>query len=231
MENREKKYIFIILLFLNLTISSCSYNQNDIDPYETTNRKIYEFNNTFDKYVTRPVAIAYDSIIPDIVEKRISNVFSNLGEITNIGNDVLQLEAEQALSDTWRFAVNSTFGILGIFDVAEEIDLHKNKQYFGKTLAYWGYDKSPFIMIPFFGPSTVYDSISIPVDSFAISAWPYIEPASTADKMRALNLINLRSHALAFEGAINNAFDPYIFVRNAYLQNREKFINFRPEND
>jgi phospholipid-binding lipoprotein MlaA len=154
-----------------------------------------------------------------------------LGEITNIGNDVLQLEAEQALSDTWRFAVNSTFGILGIFDVAEEIDLHKNKQYFGKTLAYWGYDKSPFIMIPFFGPSTVYDSISIPVDSFAISAWPYIEPASTADKMRALNLINLRSHALAFEGAINNAFDPYIFVRNAYLQNREKFINFRPEND
>ncbi len=218
-----KKPIITLIAFIASLLSSCSYNENDIDPYEGFNREVFSFNKEVDNYITKPIALTYDFIVPDSIEYRISNVFSNLGEVTTVGNDILQLNAIQAVSDTWRFAINSTFGVLGIFDVASELDLPKNQQYFGKTLAFWGFDKSPYLVLPIIGPSTIYDSISLPVDNLLISAWPYLEPRSTVHELRALSIINRRSEALAYGEAVDHAFDPYIFVRNAYLQNREKF--------
>lgn len=217
-----KKLAFLTFLITSL-FAGCSYSENDIDPYEGFNREVFSFNRKIDEYITKPIAITYDLIVPDSVEYRISNVFSNFGEVTTIGNDILQLNALQAVSDTWRFAINSTAGVLGIFDVASELDLPKNQQYFGKTLAFWGFDHSPYLVLPFIGPSTVYDSISLPVDNLLISLWPYIEPRSTARELRALSIVNQRSEALTYSEAVNDAFDPYIFVRNAYLQNRKKF--------
>ena len=132
--------IFFVLVVICIE-SSCSYNaENKIDPYESFNRQVFAFNATVDKAVVRPVARVYDEIVPDSVEKRVKNVFTNFGEVTVIGNDILQLDILQAVSDFWRLVFNSTIGIGGIFDVASDMGLPKNKQYFGKTLAFWGLD-------------------------------------------------------------------------------------------
>ena len=228
--NKLGKLLNLIFVVLVICIgSSCSYNkESKIDPYESFNRKIFAFNSTVDKVIVRPVAKVYDEIVPDTVEKRVKNVFTNFGEVTVIGNDILQLDILQAVSDFWRLAFNSTIGIGGIFDVASDMGLPKNKQYFGKTLAFWGFDDSPYLVLPFLGPSTVYDTISIPIDNNYLSLWPYIKPSSTQYQLRALDVINIRSSALDFDHTVREAFDPYIFVRNAYLQNREEFNKYQP---
>ena len=131
----------------------------------------------------------------------------------------------QAISDSWRFFVNSTFGVLGIFDVADEMGLDKNTQRFSGTLAKWGYSDSPYLVLPFLGSSTVYDTISYPVDGWYLSPWKQIEPRSKAEDLFALKAINYRSAMLPYDKNIDKAFDSYIFVRNAFLQRRSQITN------
>lgn len=217
---------FLLAVFIVITTTSCGVNNDNdgnIDPYKNFNKTVFATNQKIDEYITRPIAQTYAAIVPDQVEYRISNIFSNANELSAISNDILQLEFVLALSDSWRFVVNSTLGIAGIFDVATELNLPKHNQYFGITLAKWGFVQSPYIVLPILGSSTIYDGIALPVDG-AISIMPYISQESLKLSLYATETINARSKALDYDNAVADAFDPYIFVRNAYLQKREKLI-------
>ena len=228
-------YQFRFLSILTLLLASCSTPNNgpdkDIDPYKAYNQKVFHFNQQIDNYVTRPIAITYEAVTPDIVELGISNFFSNIGTITTIANDLLQGDWYYAASDSWRFALNSTFGIGGLFDVATINDFPEHRQYFGITLAKWGFVNSPYLVLPFIGPSTYYDALSLSVDNLLLSPWPYIRPVDASTGLFVLNMVNNRAKMLSYDHAVNESFDPYIFVRNAYLQQREKMVTMTQEGD
>ena len=219
--------IFIYLSAL-LSISSCSStntgHDKNIDPYKETNEKIFELNQHLDKHITKPIAQAYDYLLPDYIEARISSFFSNLGEISVIGNDLMQAKFHAAADDTTRFLINSSFGMFGLFDMATENGFPKHTQNFALTLDYWGFQDSPYIVMPILGSSTVFDAVAIPVDKMAMSPITYVDPYSTSASIRAANNISFRAEILPYDDIILDAFDPYIMARNAYLQTRKKEI-------
>jgi len=221
-------YKFRFMGLLTLLLASCGVPNTgpdkDIDPYKAYNQKVFAFNQQVDTYVTRPIAITYEAVTPDMVELGITNFFSNIGSITTIANDLLQGDLYYAASDSWRFVLNSTFGLGGLFDVATINDFPAHKQYFGITLAKWGFVNSPYIVIPFVGPSTYYDALSLSVDNLLLSAWPYVRPMDVSTGLFMLNMVNNRANMLSYDHAVQESFDPYIFVRNAYLQQREKMV-------
>lgn len=203
--------------------------ENERDPWEGFNRKVFAFNDTADEYVFAPIAKGYQWITPDIVEDGVSNVFSNLFEITTIANDLLQLELVQASSDTGRFVINSTVGVLGVFDVASKIGLEKNQQDFGLTLASWGVDSGPYLMLPFLGPSTVRDGVGFMVDGETTAYRNYVDHVPTRNSMKALELVDLRASLLEAEKLITG--DRYTFIRDVYLQRRDAAAGVEAQGD
>lgn len=203
------------------------------DPWERVNRGTFLVNETLDKYAIEPVATAWDFVVPGFVQTGISNFYDNLDMPVVLANDLLQGKPEAALFDVTRFLINSTFGIGGLFDLASQVGVPDNDEDFGQTLAVWGVPSGPYFVIPILGPSTVRDSAGLVVDTLATS-WAYFTPfwydvaglngpetfgASTG--FVAFELMNLRAIFLEeIEGSRADAFDYYIFVRNAYLQNR-----------
>ena len=134
------------------------------DPAEGTNKYIYKFNAELDAYVLIPIVDAYTYITPEFLRKRVGDFFLNVGEITNFTNAVLQVSPEKAATTLGRFAINTTAGLLGTFDVATEMGLHRRQEDFGQTLGVWGADAGPYVVLPFFGPSNVRDTIGTIVD-------------------------------------------------------------------
>lgn len=206
---------FLLILCLGLGGCACT------DPLEPVNRQIFAFNMVLDRAIFRPVARAYDKAVPPFVACRIGNFFDNLDDLTNIANNTLQFKLLDAWSDTWRFAFNTTFGLFGLFDVATCAGLPKHHQDFGLTLARYGFVCSTYLMIPFFGPSTIRDTIGWAVDWRYLSIWPYIEPQSLRYGLYGLRLIHKRACLLAADQLIDESLDPYVFVRDAYLQKRD----------
>lgn len=191
-----------------------------VDPFEPLNRKIFTFNLTLDRALLRPVARAYERIVPPPVICCIGHFFDNLDDLTNIANNTLQCKFYDAWSDCWRFAFNTTFGLLGLFDVATCAGLCKHHQDFGLTLARYGIVNSPYLMVPLFGPATIRDSIGWAVDWRYLSIWSYLEPDSVRYSLYGLRLIHKRMELLAADKLIDDSLDPYLFVRDAYLQKR-----------
>lgn len=190
------------------------------DPWEGYNRAMHSFNDKVDRAVLKPTAKGYRAITPDPVEKGISNFFSNLGEVKVIVNDLLQFKLLHFLSDTGRLVTNSTLGIGGLFDVASHFGMKKHDEDFGQTLGRWGVGQGPYLVLPFLGPSSVRDGIGEYGDYFA-------DPIREVDDrdhrlaLRALDIIDGRAQLLeAGEIVDEAAFDPYIFLREAYLQRR-----------
>ncbi len=192
-----------------------------VDPLEPINRKIFAFNMVIDQVVFRPVATAYDKVMPTFLVCRVENFFNNVDDVTNIANNVLQCKFLDAWSDCWRLAFNTTFGLFGLFDVATRAGLEKHHQDFGLTLARYGFVQSTYLMVPFFGPSTLRDSIGWTVDWRYLSVWPYIQPRSLRYGLYGFRLVHKRASLLAADKLIEEAIDPYLFVRDAYLQKRE----------
>lgn len=194
------------------------------DPFEHTNRKIYAFNNVIDKAIIKPITQGYNYIVPNPAQKCVSNFFSNVGDVSNIVNDILQLNVPWALTDTWRVITNTTIGIGGLFNVASKLGLPNHHEDFGLTLAHWGMDPMPFIMIPFLGPSTIRDAIGIPVN-WALDPTIFVFNSMIFNDFQgygltALHIINIRDALLASDKLREESFDPYVFVRDAYLQHR-----------
>ena len=195
----------------------------DPDPYENINRKTHAFNETLDKYIARPVAKVYTNTVPDPVERGVVNFFSNLDDLTNIANSLLQAKFGQAANDTGRFLINSTLGIGGLFDVASRAGLPKGEgEDFGQTLGAWGVGEGPYLMLPLVGPSTLRDAPSKYIDSFA-NPVSELEDVSARNSLRLLGLVSTRAELLGLDDAISG--DSYLFVRDVYLQRREYLVN------
>lgn len=188
------------------------------DPWESVNRAIFTFNDKVDTYTLKPLAQGYQKITPNFVEDGIGNVFSNLGDVVVLTNDLLQGKVRDAGIDTSRILFNSTFGVLGFFDVATRMGLQKNDEDFGQTLGAWGLGSGPYVVLPLLGPSTVRDAAGRVPDSF-LQPYPHIDHVPTRNVTRAVNVVDMRASLLSAEKMITG--DRYIFVRNAYLQNRE----------
>lgn len=191
------------------------------DPLEKYNRVMFHINDGLDHLILKPVATFYNMIMPKPLNEGVHNFFNNIWEVTSVVNDLLQFNFYQALSDSWRFGINTTLGVGGIFDVAARMGLPQFNNDFGLTLASWGWEDSTFIVWPLFGPSTIRDGIEIPVDYYYFSLYPYVQPPSVAWQLYFLNVVDKRAQMLKFQNVLEEAsFDKYVFVRNAYLQRR-----------
>ncbi|EAT11796.1 VacJ family lipoprotein [Bermanella marisrubri] len=196
------------------------------DPWEEWNRKVFAFNETMDKYAARPVAQAYRNAAPQFVDDAISNVFNNLGEPVVIVSDLAQGKFLQALSDTGRFLVNSTVGILGIFDVAKYIGLEKHDEDIGQVLGYWGVSSGPYLVLPLLGPSTVRDTAGFSVEVFTLDT---LDPqVQLLEENRVYwgsvysEYVDIRADLMVAEGILSG--DKYSFMRSIYLQRREYLV-------
>jgi phospholipid-binding lipoprotein MlaA len=189
------------------------------DPFEPANRVIFNFNDGVDRYIAQPVAKGYQKVTPQPLRTAVSNFFSNLGDLTNAANNLLQLKITDATEDIMRFAFNSVFGLGGLLDWATPAGLPKHQQDFGLTLGHWGIPSGPYLVLPLFGPSTVRDSMGLVVD-VKFNPLNYIEPA-TRNPLYVLQFVSTRSDLLGATNLLQQAaLDKYSFVRDAYTQQR-----------
>lgn len=202
-------------------------NQYDTrDPLEGMNRAIFTFNDKFDRYLLKPVAKGYRAITPSFFRKGVSNFFSNLYDPANMVHNLLQGKLSASASDLGRFVINSTIGVLGLFDVATPMGLEKHDEDFGQTLGAWGVGEGPYLVLPIFGSSTLRDGVGRVPDWYLYPP-TYMEERSTADKMLLVEVINRREQLLDASDILDQAAgeDPYVFVREAYRQRRQTLIH------
>lgn len=203
--------------------NSFAGNSNSIDPFETYNRNAYQFNQNLDKIALKPLAKVYNQVLPRPAKKGVVNFFDNLGELPTIANELLQANFKQAAGNGWRFVINSTLGILGLFDIASHIGLPKYYTDFGITLQKWGIKPTPYLVLPFLGASTVSDALAIPVNS-QFTAFNYIKPDSVVYSGLAVNIVARRAEFLKYGNAEDVAINPYVFQRNVYTQRRAALL-------
>lgn len=193
--------------------------QNQHDPYENFNRSMYGFNMKVDKHLLKPVADGYKYVTPVFVQSRVTNFFTNLKGINVFLNDILQGKFKQGASDAGRFTTNSTLGLLGLFDVATDFGFESNVEDFGQTLAVWGVEPGAYLVLPIMGPTTMRDGPAVVLDKAA-------NPGTYVPGSGIVEGINDRANA---EGALNfideAALDPYVFMRESFLQYRTNLIN------
>lgn len=192
------------------------------DPWESYNRVVFDVNMTLDGWVVKPVAKGYHAVMPDPVEQGVDNFFSNVLEVRNALNNMLQWKWRKVGNNTGRFLLNSTVGLAGLFDVAKYTGLKKqDAETFGQTLSYWGIKSGPYFVLPVLGPSTVTDAISLPVDWYS-NPLTYLDDKELSYSLKALELLSSRVKLLEAEKLMSG--DRYIFIREAYLQRREFLV-------
>jgi phospholipid-binding lipoprotein MlaA len=223
------------LVWILLGLAACASKPagySDKDSLEPVNRAVYGFNSFVDKVMLRPLALGYKEFTPAPAQTGISNVFANLLEPANSINNLLQGKPRMSVNSAGRFVINSTLGVAGIFDVAGNANfvrqtatrgLRSQEEDFGQTLAKWGVPAGPYLVLPFLGPSTLRDAISLGIDT-QVNPMFYTENRSVGDKLLAVRLLELRASLLPLDDTVNRAQDPYAFVRSAYRQNREFLI-------
>ena len=209
--------------FLVMLATGCA-TQTNKDPLESVNRAVYKFNDVADKAVIKPVATAYKKVTPSPIRRGVSNFFNNLGSITTVLNNILQLKFANAFSEAGRFVINSTFGIAGIIDVASMDNIPVHKEDFGQTLGHWGVGNGAYLVLPFLGPSTVRDTTGFVFDSTTSDPITYthnIGEIRLHNQLRAAQFLDKRTQLLDASDLIDDAaLDPYAFMRDAYLQRR-----------
>ena len=219
------KSILLILLLVTTgcaTTNNMSVDLNPEDPYEKSNRKVFEFNNKIDKLFLRPVTDFYDKATPEFAQTSITNFFANLDDIRISINNLLQGNVVESMSDITRFFINSIFGLGGFFDVASEMGLEKHSEDFGQTLGKWGAKPGPYLMLPFLGPSTTRDAFTFIGDTALAPALSLDDNAARVGLI-SLDLINTYS---AFTGIADiESKDQYAFLRDAYLERRKYEVN------
>jgi phospholipid-binding lipoprotein MlaA len=208
-----------------VTLAGCATgpDRRPNDPLEPMNREIFKFNDAADKYVARPVATAYTKVTPAPLRTAISNFFSNIGDIGNFVNDLLQLKGVDATEDLMRFAFNSTFGLGGLLDWASPAGLPKHSQDFGLTLGHYGVPAGPYLVLPLLGPSSVRDAtnwaVAYPLNPFTYTSWEISFP------MFVVNFTSERADLLGATDILSQAaLDKYAFVRDAYTQRRQYLL-------
>jgi len=216
----------MVVLSITSIYSSVSTAETyeELDYFESVNRSIFKFNDQADQYVLKPAAKAYKFVTPSIIDKGITNVFNNIGDVETFVNSIFQAKFHNAIVSLNRIIYNTTFGLGGMFDVATSFGLINTEEDFGQTLGYWGYENSTYLMLPFLGPSTVRDLSGRIVDS-TFEPLQYIDDIheDTIYLATGTKLLDKRADLL---GAENLLFgnDRYSFIRSAYYQNRDFLI-------
>jgi len=183
---------------------------------------MYQFNDTLDRAVLKPVAQGYRAVMPDPGQKMVHNFFSNIDDIFVTGNDLLQLKFHQAASDFTRVWVNTIFGVFGLFDVAHKLEKHNED--FGQTLGYWGVSSGPYLVLPFLGPSSVRDGAGLATDSY-FGVIENLDDIPVRNSLWVTNKVNLRAELLDSEKIIEGTVvDRYSFIRDAYMMHRQSLV-------
>ena len=195
-----------------------------MDPLENRNRSFYAFNDNLDKAILEPVADGYDYITPNFLQKGFNNFFDNLNYPITIINQLLQGNIGESLQDTLRFTINSSMGVFGLFDPASSMGLPEHDEDFGQTLAVWGVQEGPYLMLPFFGPKTL-RSLTGDLTDILFNPMLNINDTNLKIKAYSISILQERSDLSTLEEELNNAFDPYQYVKDSYIQNRTYKIN------
>lgn len=195
--------------------------RNPEDPWEGFNRAIFTFNDGFDRWLFLPVAKGYSIIMPDAFDQGFTNFFSNLLMPVTMINDVLQLSFRDFASNTGRFLLNTTVGVVGFIDVASKVGLEEDPEDFGQTLGYWGVAPGPYVVLPFLGGRTVRDAFGMLPD-YAVSVYSEIDNIALRNSLIGLSLIDARADVIPAEQLITG--ERYLFLRDAYLQQRRYLI-------
>ncbi|MCB1617003.1 MAG: VacJ family lipoprotein [Pseudomonadales bacterium] len=193
------------------------------DPFEKVNRVVFKFNTKTDDILVRPLVEGYQRVVPKPVANAVHRFFANLGEVSQFSNDLMQGKVRQAGNDAGRFLINTTIGLLGIYDPASSMGLKVSEpEDFGQTLAVWGIDDGPYLMLPLMGPSTLRDAPGMYVDSSFLHPVSYIDHVRTRNTFIGLGIIDLRAMLMDTEKLIEG--DSYTFIREAWGQRRNYLI-------
>jgi phospholipid-binding lipoprotein MlaA len=219
---------FALAVFVAVTLSACvtlppNSPRSPQDPWESWNRGVYKFNDKLDRAIAKPVARTYVRFVPHPIRMGVSNFFSNLETPTVMFNDALQGKFLASASDLGRFLLNSTLGIAGILDPATDAGLARNDEDFGQTLGKWGVHPGPFIEVPLLGPSDLRDGPARFVDTYT-NPREYIKNNWIKYGLYVPDFVDRRAALLPLDETLQNAYDPYAFVRDAYLQRRAYLV-------
>jgi phospholipid-binding lipoprotein MlaA len=200
--------------------------ENEHDPLEGFNRAMFAVNEGLDTVLVKPVAQAYDFVVPLPAKAGVGSFFGNISDVRNVLNNALQGKLADAGNDLGRLLINSTIGIFGLFDVASELGLERHDEDFGQTLAVWGWEDSDFLFWPILGPRTVRDTGGWVVDAYTDPTWYTLNKSVAArNSLLALRFVDVRASLLPSDKVVEEAaLDKYAYVRDAYLQRRRNQI-------
>ena len=225
--SNNKNAIIVALAAVVVLSSGCAgtpKEQNEGDPFEGANRKIYKFNDALDRTIVKPIADTYVKVTPEPARTSVSNFFDNIGYLDTVLNDFFQGKFKQGFADTGRFLINSTIGSLGLVDVASKMGLKPHEEDLGQTLGVYGSPEGAYLMIPLLGPNTVRDSPDLAM-STVTSGLFYISEFAVTLPLGLLGAIDKRARASHYLKIIDEAaLDRYIFIRDAYRQHRTYLI-------
>ena len=216
----------VLILGATLGLGGCATgdDRDPRDPLEPLNRVTYKFNDMLDRALIKPLAQGYEYIMPAPANQGVTNFFNNLADIRSALNNLLQLKVGRAFSDVGRVAINSTVGILGLIDVASNMNLPRYGEDFGQTLGVWGAGPGPFIVLPLLGPSSGRDTVGLVVDWYT-DPITHINDDAWRWGLRGLDIIDTRADLLNASRVLEEAsLDPYAFVRDAFLQRRRSLV-------
>lgn len=234
------KHILVWLLLVAISqVAACATTatpadeqaRSEADPWEPMNRTVYGVNTVVDSATLKPVAKGYKKVLPTPVRRGITNFFANLFTPRSAINNFLQGKMRRGFDDIARFFFNSSIGIGGIFDVASAGGLEIYDETFSQTMAVWGVPEGPYVMLPVLGPKSLLDAATLPIDILADPIVHY-DNSSVRDRVYALRVIDLRARLLTADKFLEDSQDPYITLRESYLQNRQYDIyDGDPPND
>jgi phospholipid-binding lipoprotein MlaA len=197
---------------------------NPVDPLEPYNRGVTRFNDVVDGAVMRPVAVAYETVVPQLLRTGVNNFFNNLTDVWSFANSVMQLRAQQSAQTFMRVNVNTFFGLGGFLDVASEAGIERHREDFGQTLGRWGVGPGPYLVLPILGPSTVRDTAAIPVD-YVGGLISNVDNIPLRNTMYGMRLIDARADLLKVDRMLDQmALDKYSFTRDIFLQRRQNDV-------
>lgn len=214
------KNLLMSLLWLTF---SATIMAKDVDPFEGSNRAVFEFNQTLDENLFEPVARTYKESMPETAQNRVGDFYSNLEDISTLGNEILQFKLFDSVSTFGRILVNSTIGLAGLFDVASDIGLEKTDEDFGQTMAVWGVPSGPYVVLPILGPSTMRDSAGTYADiTENVNVSKELElNAAEETTLLLTKTVDTRVKLLPATDLLKNSDDVYIATRSSYLQKRQ----------
>ena len=205
-------------------VAGCAAAPSREDPFEPMNRALYQFHDTVDTAVVKPVARAYIDIVPEFVRTGVSNVFNNIEDLISAVNSLLQGKLDKFDDDLARVVLNTAFGVGGIFDLASMVGIERGNEDFGQTFGAWGLPQGPYLFVPFFGPTTVRDG-SGTIVRIMVGPVGYVGEVPLRNSLYGLGAVDLRAQALSAGAIVDTAaLDRYLFIRNAYLQRRRYLL-------